>query len=128
MPTKKNISDADREAILDGLATVRRNGLDGMLTALSGPVGNRRKHTRMQAAVTPMEKAALILATHTLALQVGRPVSFALVLRLALTELCAACHRSLKDPAEAARLRARLVATREERASEYESMKAPSDA
>jgi hypothetical protein len=120
--TDLTIITAEKQAIIDGLNTVRSNGLQGMLTAISGPPGARRKHVRYQAAVTPLEAAALLLAKHTLGLHLGRPVSHSLVLRLALTELCVACDRSLRDPAEAARLRARLIATREERVSELASI------
>lgn len=88
------------------------------LTQLKGPkLASRRKGRRVQYRVfmTEAEHRALIVMGVTIAFHVGRKVSMPLVNRLALECLSERCLKSLKDPVEAAKLRADILAVREER-------------
>ena len=112
-------NENERQALLAGLDALRKRSREAKLTALVGPPGQRREHVRTQMRVTPLEHAMLCLARHTISFHVGRPVAGSLVNRLALGMLIAECRRSLKDPVVAARLRAGLIAAREERVLEH---------
>lgn len=75
-----------------------------------------RTRYRHQLHLGVEEKRALSTMRCALMLHLGRPVSLALTMRLALLGLSKDCMKSLKDPAMAARLKAELLAIRAEKA------------
>jgi hypothetical protein len=85
-----------------------------------GPRGQLRTRIRTQLYLTPFEYKALQTLGHFAAMAVGRRVSHALIVRLALSRLLSDGNRCLNDPAVMARLKADLLAVREERLAEHE--------
>lgn len=121
-------TDTDRAAIVADLETLRgltsggptRSSLRSSLPAspTTKLVTRKGHHVKHAIWMTRLEAQGLSAARATLSLHVGRNVSFPLTQRLALNLLAERCTRSLRDPVEAARLRAELLAVREERRGE----------
>ena len=104
------ISDDERAALQAGLAEARRRGTK--LSAAKRP-GAR---IRAQLFLNIEEHTAIGLTGNVLSLHMGRPISRAISTRLALYRLTQDAKRSLTDPALAARLKAEMLAVREETA------------
>lgn len=87
------------------------------LTHLRGRTLSTRKggHVNQRLSMTQDEYRALAIIRGAVSTHVGQVVSLPLVNRLALNALTDRCIRSFNDPVEAAKLRADLIATREER-------------
>lgn len=109
------VTQSDIATLRAGLAEARRRGAE-TLSATIGPPGSRRRHVRTQLFLAADEHAALKLMQSVLSLHVGRRVAQTLTVRLALHRFMAECQRSHSDPVVAAKMRADLLAVREERA------------
>lgn len=110
MNTEHTITDTERADLRAGLAEARKRGPKLSATRQPGTT-----HLRCQLFITREEHTGLGLVGTTLALNMGRPVSRAIVTRLALYRLMNDALRSLNDPALAARLKAEALAVRGER-------------
>jgi hypothetical protein len=107
MSDSRDDTSAVNAALIDGLVEARRRGLRGM-TARNG------HYTKVRFRFSDADTAALKLLRHALSLACGRPVAQALTLRWALT--CAGAREATKainDPAIAAKLRADVIALRD---------------
>jgi hypothetical protein len=105
-----NTNDDDTADILAGLAALKER-----TRKLSSRKG---RHIQQKLYMTEAERLGLTAMRAIIALHVGRNVSLPLVNRLALNDFADRCHRSLTNPVEAAKLRADILATRDERAVE----------
>jgi hypothetical protein len=103
----------DWVAIERGLEELKRR------PKLSTLIGDPQKFHRYQMRLSAIENALLKTINVALTAIVGRGVTHALVHRLALSLLAEQCSAALRDPAAAARLKAKLLAVREERRSEH---------
>ena len=118
MTNTTNDTDAEIAALKAGLDQARAQGPLGSpaMKALRNkrPTGKDRL-IRSQMYLSVHDWALRNLLSHILTLHFGRPVAHSLIVRLALRVLAAECQKSLKDPVVAARLKAELVAIRENR-------------
>jgi len=121
--TNTNDTPAAEIAALEaGLAEVKRNGPYAPQSNLGKKLASMRpkgeaKLIRSNIWITAHEWGLRNLLSHIMTMHLGRPVGQALIVRLGLRVLAAEAQRSLKDPVVAARLKAELMAVRENRQS-----------
>jgi hypothetical protein len=112
-PAPAPIDPAEHDALLAGLAQVKRQGL----TIKYGPrTGD--KTVRVQLQMTALEHKMMQTMRHVAGFTVGRPISSVLLMRVGLRALMKACTAALKDPVAAEKLRQDILRAREERLSD----------
>ena len=109
------ISEEDRDAIVSGLQQLKMR----RLTIRYGQRDAAKTRIRSQMYFTDTEARAWKTLEVVCAMAVGRPVSKALVIRLALSRLLTSAGKSVSDPVEREKLKAEILALREERAREH---------
>jgi hypothetical protein len=98
-----NTTDTELAGLQAGLVLARLRG-PKLSASKSGA-----KRIRAQLFLSPAEHASIGLVGSTLAFHLGRPISRAIVTRLALYRLVTDAHRSLNDPVLAARMKAEVL-------------------
>jgi hypothetical protein len=102
----------ERDRLLAGLAEVKRR-------ALTIPHRHGSKASvRVQLQMTATEHAMVNTIRHTASFVMGRPISKALMTRVALSALVRTCTAALKDPAQAEKFKADILRTYNERQAE----------
>jgi hypothetical protein len=110
------INAAERDALLQGLADLKKRGL----TVRYGPRSSGKKTTvRFQVEMTCLEHHMLQTTRHAAGCVMRRPISSALLMRVGLSYLTRTCTEALKEPVAAERLRQDILRCREERLGEH---------
>jgi hypothetical protein len=113
--TTAPIDPMERDALLAGLTEVKRRGL----SVRHGPRTGGKATVRVQLKMTALEFKMLQTMKHVAGFTVGRPISSALTMRVALGYLMKACTAALNDPASAEKMKHDIAHAREERLGDH---------
>src|SRR5262249_40930382 len=118
---KDNVAAQDEvEALRAGLLIIKQGGPDRLIKQVrltarrNGSL--RREHIRLQLWATPVEEANRRLTGAALSLIMGQEGSKAMTIRYALRLAAQEATKGLKDPKVAKRVKAELMAARDEKA------------
>ncbi len=114
--TNTNTKAAEVAELIDGLDQLRdKLGRRRALREGLGPKKTTQATHRTQLAMTQHEYDTVSATRAAAGLIMGGPVGRSMIVRLGLRLAAAACTEALRDPAAAARLKAKIKASREGR-------------